>query len=232
MDYEIIFNSTASNLTIALLNTELEKALNNSNGTIGNGSFVLGPIEGIRLFIVEDKDECISDKPCDENAVCNNTVGSFLCGCKSGFSGDGFICTDMNECFTAPCDRNGFCTNTPGSFNCTCNAALTGDGFSCGGVNCSVLSCQRNESCVKRGELYYCSSTEDDSDVLSDVEFALVVVLPIIAFVLLLIIVLVIYKKRVDKQGKEKYTADVRRQGIRSEDRHIENYSNQQDTQM
>ena len=52
MDYEVIFNSSASNLTTALLNTELEKAVNNTNGTIGN-SLVLGPVEGSRLFIVE-----------------------------------------------------------------------------------------------------------------------------------------------------------------------------------
>ena len=53
MDYEIILNATASNLTTALLNAELEKALKNSNGTIGNGSLVLGPVEGSRLFIVK-----------------------------------------------------------------------------------------------------------------------------------------------------------------------------------
>ena len=52
MDYEIIFNFTASNLTTAILNTELEKAVNNANGTIGN-SLVLGPVEGSRLVIVE-----------------------------------------------------------------------------------------------------------------------------------------------------------------------------------
>ena len=52
VDYEIIFNITTSNLTTAILNTVLEKAVNNANGTIGN-SLVLGPVEGSRLFIVE-----------------------------------------------------------------------------------------------------------------------------------------------------------------------------------
>ena len=30
---------------------------------------------------------------CDENAECNNTIGSFQCICNSGFSGDGVNCT-------------------------------------------------------------------------------------------------------------------------------------------
>ena len=30
---------------------------------------------------------------CDENAECNNTIGSFQCNCNYGFSGDGVNCT-------------------------------------------------------------------------------------------------------------------------------------------
>ena len=32
------------------------------------------------------------EDPCDENALCNNTDGSFVCDCQSGFVGNGFIC--------------------------------------------------------------------------------------------------------------------------------------------
>jgi hypothetical protein len=39
-----------------------------------------------------DIDECAST-PCDKNAACNNTDGSFTCICKTGYSGDGFNCT-------------------------------------------------------------------------------------------------------------------------------------------
>ena len=38
------------------------------------------------------------DNDCDANADCTNTVGSFECACKDGFSGDGVQCDDINEC--------------------------------------------------------------------------------------------------------------------------------------
>ena len=52
MDYEIVFNSTAANITTESLNTELKQVLNMTNGTIGD-FLVLGQVEGDRLFIVE-----------------------------------------------------------------------------------------------------------------------------------------------------------------------------------
>jgi len=38
-----------------------------------------------------DIDECAST-PCDKNATCDNTDGSFTCTCNIGYSGDGFAC--------------------------------------------------------------------------------------------------------------------------------------------
>ena len=44
------------------------------------------------LFL--DIDECTNNThKCDVNAVCNNTVGSYKCSCKPGYSGDGKKCT-------------------------------------------------------------------------------------------------------------------------------------------
>ena len=41
-----------------------------------------------------DIDECSSEErfPCHFNANCNNTVGSFLCSCVTGYTGDGMYC--------------------------------------------------------------------------------------------------------------------------------------------
>ena len=48
-------------------------------------------------FINVDVNECVTrafpkDRECDEYADCTNTVGSYYCACKPGFTGDGFFC--------------------------------------------------------------------------------------------------------------------------------------------
>ena len=49
-----------------------------------------------RRVIVIDIDECIDANPCDVNADCQNTPGSFVCTCNNGFIGDGLTCAGNN----------------------------------------------------------------------------------------------------------------------------------------
>ena len=44
------------------------------------------------FHITIDIDECLNNS-CHANATCNNTVGSYMCACDAGYSGDGFNCT-------------------------------------------------------------------------------------------------------------------------------------------
>lgn len=45
-----------------------------------------------------DADECNASVPvCDVNAKCINTIGSFTCVCKTGFSGEGLKCSGNCE---------------------------------------------------------------------------------------------------------------------------------------
>ena len=45
------------------------------------------------FFFCLDVDECRLDVAgCSSSADCINTVGSFSCKCRSGFTGDGFTC--------------------------------------------------------------------------------------------------------------------------------------------
>ena len=43
-----------------------------------------------------DVNECGNDT-CHANATCNNTIGSFMCICDRGFTGDGFNCSGRNH---------------------------------------------------------------------------------------------------------------------------------------
>jgi GON domain len=59
--------------------------------------------------------EC-GDLTCDGNATCD-PVGP-TCTCGAGFTGDGFTCTDIDECASANGGCASICVNTPGTFSC------------------------------------------------------------------------------------------------------------------
>ena len=47
----------------------------------------------INMFAVLDIDECGASSPvCDINANCSNTRGSYICTCRTGYTGDGKTC--------------------------------------------------------------------------------------------------------------------------------------------
>ena len=46
------------------------------------------------FLLVLDIDECAGN-PCDVNAACLNTNGSYECSCRPGFDGDGRSCTGI-----------------------------------------------------------------------------------------------------------------------------------------
>ena len=47
----------------------------------------------LHVITLLDIDECVEQSPCDSNAQCTNTLGSFTCACNEGYSGDGRTCT-------------------------------------------------------------------------------------------------------------------------------------------
>ena len=65
---------------------------------------------------------CAFGNVCDANAACENSTGSIVCTCNSGFTGDGShgSCSDVNECLNSNICPNSVCNNIHGSFRCVC----------------------------------------------------------------------------------------------------------------
>uniref|UniRef100_A0A0A9XFE0 Fibulin-2 n=4 Tax=Lygus hesperus TaxID=30085 RepID=A0A0A9XFE0_LYGHE len=95
----------------------------------------------------EDIDECIDD-PCDSTQECNNTPGSYSCGCKPGFQKDDFTggCVDVNECQLNPnaCREGERCDNSPGSYGCV-RIASCGTGYT---LNQHTKRCEDDDECA------------------------------------------------------------------------------------
>jgi len=109
----------------------------------------------IQCTEIVDINECeLTPKPCKYN--CQNTEGSFICSCPSGFilNPDGISCRDLDECATGNhlCQQN--CINTPGSYTCDCQEGYIQQGDACHGyVSLNFLLCYLKISIIYIGTL-------------------------------------------------------------------------------
>ncbi len=100
----------------------------------------------------------------DGNAVCSNSIDSVSCGCKSGFSGNSFSCSDVNECIlnSHNCPANASCVNTVGSFNCSCSPGFSGNGYACSDIDECALNthnCISSASCRNTPGGFFCTQS-------------------------------------------------------------------------
>uniref|UniRef100_A0A669EZ70 Adhesion G protein-coupled receptor E8 n=1 Tax=Oreochromis niloticus TaxID=8128 RepID=A0A669EZ70_ORENI len=102
------------------------------------------------LFFLSDIDECQRTTGiCGSNSNCENTDGSYICTCLTGFSvtdptlppGTSNGCTDTDECLANICGQYGSCINNIGSYVCDCN-----EGFHIQSDATPV--CQDNDECL------------------------------------------------------------------------------------
>ncbi|KAM7439996.1 hypothetical protein ABFA07_010748 [Porites harrisoni] len=109
----------------------------------------------------EDLDECGGNNHhCHHNAVCTNTIGSYKCRCSIGYTGDGLVCADVDECSAGhQCDSSATCNNTDGSYTCTCDSGYSGNGRTCYDVDeCSLNThdCDANAICTNTVGAFTC----------------------------------------------------------------------------
>nr|XP_022323001.1 fibrillin-1-like isoform X2 [Crassostrea virginica] len=107
--------------------------------------------EGIHCS--EDVKECTHyPSICGNNAICQETNGSYTCLCNDGYEKtlEG-LCENTNECVLGTnnhnCSENAECMDTMGSFNCTCKPGFKGDGFNCIACNNATFGVQCSEVC-------------------------------------------------------------------------------------
>ncbi|XP_052387608.1 fibrillin-1 isoform X2 [Carassius gibelio] len=83
----------------------------------------------------QDIDECKVMGNLCKNGQCLNTLGSFSCICKPGYTTDlsSTQCVDVDECVQAPKPCNFICKNTEGGYLCSCprGYVLQDDAKSC-----------------------------------------------------------------------------------------------------
>ena len=79
-------------------------------------------------------DECDMNIRFCRQLQCQNTVGTYTCGCRQGFTkvvadnNQEYACADIDECLNRnTCPRNAVCQNRAGGYKCLCNSGFEGE---------------------------------------------------------------------------------------------------------
>ena len=96
---------------------------------------------------------------CDGNGACNSEKNA--CECNNGFEGDGFSCSDIDECSKDlhNCHLNANCFNKIGSFECICKTGFDGDGVTCHDIDecyTNQHNCHEKAICTNSIGSYTC----------------------------------------------------------------------------
>ncbi|XP_061422346.1 fibulin-1-like [Lethenteron reissneri] len=100
----------------------------NSKACACNNGYILNGTSKTDCINVNECSISVANRqtPCDSNyGTCSDTIGSFTCGCVSGYTigSDGRTCKDVNECEIGidNCTQHSTCYNFEGNYTCTCN---------------------------------------------------------------------------------------------------------------
>ncbi|XP_058883158.1 protocadherin Fat 1-like isoform X5 [Acipenser ruthenus] len=120
------------------------------------------------------------DNPCKNSGKCIDSLDGPVCECEPGFHGERCL-TDIDECIKNPCSYGGLCENTHGSYNCTCSQGY-------GGKLC--------EDVLVKNDYVSTSWNIGLEEVIGIIVF--------VAGIFLLVLLFVVFRKRVCRQRKSK----------------------------
>ena len=73
----------------------------------------------------------MAEDDCDDHAQCTHVgPGQHTCTCRTGWSGDGHTCMDVNECLSNPCQNGATCTESSISVNRSTGGSVGPNGVS------------------------------------------------------------------------------------------------------
>ncbi|XP_056659056.1 pro-epidermal growth factor isoform X1 [Monodelphis domestica] len=112
-------------------------------------------------IVVADEDDC-APVDCGVNAQCISEGKDAWCQCLEGFSRNGTLCSDIDECemddvLCQP--ESSQCINTEGGYVCKCLEGYSGDGLDCSDIDeceMGVHTCGENAICKNTEGGYIC----------------------------------------------------------------------------
>ncbi|XP_055381726.1 protein kinase C-binding protein NELL1-like isoform X2 [Condylostylus longicornis] len=116
--------------------------------------------------VCKGDDFCSKGHACHANATCVNLYTKYTCICHQGFEGNGFQCSDIDECAEKGglngnhCHSNTYCVNTQGSYKCECLPGFTREtSLTCVEINeclSNLHNCHENANCINTQGSYKC----------------------------------------------------------------------------
>ncbi|XP_012909439.2 pro-epidermal growth factor [Mustela putorius furo] len=112
-------------------------------------------------IMLSDADDC-GPVGCSSQAQCVSEGENATCQCLTGFTGDGKVCFDIDECetgITVCPPTSSQCVNTEGGYVCRCSEGYQGDGIHCLDINECQLgrhTCGENATCTNTEGNYTC----------------------------------------------------------------------------
>ncbi|XP_074662803.1 protocadherin Fat 4-like [Tubulanus polymorphus] len=125
------------------------------------------------MIIVNQADQCAKNThACHEDAVCRqNNATHYDCTCKSGMTGNGFLCNEIDDCKYEtvdnklvqrggnPCKHDGKCEDGQNKFSCVCTRGYAGKYCEIDTQTldpCKTMNCTNGADCLKTNGTAQC----------------------------------------------------------------------------